>query len=144
MTNKSGKTNNQTLIVFDFDGTLVFEDGTHEDFDVIRQLIQNGFETSIASRNDKYHVEHELDQLEISDLFTYVMADFRPKSYQLKHILWLFSRKGIEFAIVIFVDDYLPNIERIKADLPDVICYQYGVDISSITSLLQLVEDTRV
>ena len=138
MTNKSGKTNRQTLIVFDFDGTLVFEDGTHEEFDIIRQLLQNGFETSIASRNDKYHVEHQLESLGIAELFTYVMADFRPKSYQLRHIIWLYSKQGIEFSNVIFVDDYLPNIERMKVDLPHVICYQYGVDIFSISSLLRL------
>ncbi len=140
MTNKSGKTNSQTLVVFDFDGTLVFEDGTHEEFDVIRQLLQNGFETSIASRNDKYHVEHQLESLGITKLFTYVMADFRPKSYQLRHIIWLYSKQGVEFSNVIFVDDYLPNIERIRVDLPNVTCYQYGVDIASIASLLQLLQ----
>lgn len=138
MTNESGKTNSQTLIVFDFDDTLVFGEGKHEDFDVIRQLIEMGSEISIASRNDKYNIEHRLDSLGITDLFTYVMADFRPKSYQLKHILWLYSKKGIEFTNVIFVDDHLPNIERVKVDLPDVACYQYGVDIASIASLLQL------
>ena len=141
MTSESGKTSSRTLIVFDFDGTLVFEDGTHEDFDVIRQLLQNGFEISIASRNDKYHVEQMLGQLEISDLFTFVMADFRPKSYQMKHILWLYSQRGIEFSNVIFVDDYLPNIERMKVDLPSIICYRYGVDISSISNLVQLVKE---
>lgn len=141
MTSGSGKTNSQTLIVFDFDGTLVFEDGTLEDFDVIRQLIQTGVETSIASRNDKYHVEQKLDQLEISDLFTFVMADFRPKSYQMKHILWLYLQRGTEFSNVVFVDDYLPNIEKMKVDLPHVTCYQYGVDIASISSLVQLAND---
>lgn len=136
MTQKSGKTSDQTLIVFDFDGTLVFEDGSHEDFDVIRQLVQKGFETAIASRNDKYEIELKLDQLEISDLFSFVLADFRPKSIQLKHILWLYSKKGITFSTIIFIDDYLPNIVRMKVDLPNVTCFQYGVDIPSISSLL--------
>jgi len=34
------------------------------------------------------------------------------------------------------VDDYLPNIERMRADLPEVNCIQYGVDINSISELL--------
>ena len=135
MTNKSGKINNQTLVVLDFDGTLVFEDGSHEDFDILRNLTKSRVITAIASRNDKYHLVRRLDELGISGLFTYVMADFRPKSYQMKHILWLFSKQKIEFSRIYFVDDYLPNIERMKKDLPEVHCFQYGKDISSIADL---------
>jgi len=136
MTNESGKMSRKRLIVFDFDETLVFEDGAHEDFDVLKKLSKAGIEICIASRNDKYSVEQRLASLGIEDLFTYVMADFRPKSYQLKHIIWLYSKREIEFSDIIFVDDYLPNIERMKNDLPNVICYQYGVDIASIAALL--------
>jgi len=136
MTKESGRMNNQTLVVLDFDGTLVFEDGSHEDFGILRELIKSGVETAIASRNDKYHLVRRLNELGISDLFTHVMADFRPKSYQMKHILWLFSKQNIEFSGVYFVDDYLPNIERMRNDLPEVHCLQYGKDLSTLSDLL--------
>ena len=136
MTNESGKMNSQTLVVLDFDGTLVFEDGSHEDFDLLRKLMKSGVETAIASRNDKYHLERRLDALGISELFTYVMADFRPKSYQMKHIIWLFQKQNKEFSRGYFVDDYLTNIERMRNDLPEVHCFQYGKDFSSLADFV--------
>lgn len=135
MTKESGRMNNRSLVVLDFDGTLVFEDGSHEDFGIVRELIKSGVETAIASRNDKYHLERQLVELGISDLFTHVMADFRPKSYQMKDILRLFSKQGIEFSRVYFVDDYFPNIERMRNDLPEIHSFQYGKDILSLTDL---------
>jgi len=138
MVTESGKTNN-VLVVFDFDGTLVFDDGSHEDFDVVRELLKLGVETAIASRNDKYHVQRQLTVLGISELFRYVMADFRPKSYQMKHILWLFSRRNVEFSRVYFVDDYTPNIDRMKSDLREVINLQYGKDIELLWNLIPIV-----
>ncbi len=132
-----------SLVVFDFDGTLVFDDGSHEDFDIIRKMIASGIETAISSRNDKYHLERRLAELGISDLFTHTMADFRPKSFQMKHILWLFSKQKIEFSKVYFVDDYLPNIERIRQDLPEVISFHYGEDISTLADLFDIVTSNQ-
>jgi len=138
MGRESGKTK-KTLIVFDFDGTLVFDDGSHEDFSILEKLHDSNIELAIASRNDKYQLDRSLKMLSIENIFTYSIADFRPKSYQVRHILMMYSKHGIEFSQVFFIDDYLPNIERMRNDLPSVHSMQYGEDISSFADILSLV-----
>jgi len=64
------------------------------------------------------------------------MADFRPKSIQLKHILWLYENIGCKFNRVLFVDDHLPNIERVRNDLPSIQCLQFGHEIHSLAELI--------
>ena len=137
MENTSGRTK-KTLVVFDFDGTLVFEDGSHEDFTLLEKLRHSNIDLAIASRNDAYHLDRSLKMLHLEKLFTYVMADFRPKSYQVRHILMIYSKQGIEFSTVFFIDDYLPNIERMRTDLPEIQSIQYGNDINSIADILSL------
>ncbi len=127
------------LIALDFDDTILYTDGRKEDFTFLSKLNQLGIEFCIASRNDRYHLENQLDQLEIRKHFRYVMADFRPKSIQLKHLLWLYEKKGCRFNRILFVDDYLPNIERVRKDLPHIHCLQFGHDIQSLSDLSEFV-----
>jgi len=47
---------NDKLVVFDFDGTLVHEDGRTENFSLLTDLKRKGVELTIASRNHWYHV----------------------------------------------------------------------------------------
>ncbi len=139
MKERCGKLTCEILIVLDFDDTLLHKDGRQEDYAILEKLQQLGAELCIASRNDRYHLENQLTQLNIQDYFRYVMADFRPKSYQVKHILWLYKQEDCEFGKVLFVDDYLPNIDRVRQDNPSVHCFQFGQDIHSLAELIELV-----
>lgn len=139
MVNKSGRTNKDVLVVLDFDGTLVFADGSHENFDLLKELHKSKIELAIASRNDRYHLDRSLSRLGLDNLFTYVMADFRAKSYQMRHILMLYSRRGVTFSKIIFIDDYPPNIERMRKDVPLVQSLLYGQDITSFTELSDII-----
>ncbi|MHA1926745.1 MAG: hypothetical protein ACW974_12580 [Candidatus Thorarchaeota archaeon] len=127
------------LIALDFDETILHSDGRTEDFSILPLLKKIGIEFCIASRNDRYHLENQLDQLEIRQYYRYIMADFRPKSIQLKHILWLYEKEGCQFNRVLFVDDYLPNIERVRKDLPFVHCLHFNNDIHSLSDLSEFV-----
>ncbi|MFW9913827.1 MAG: HAD family hydrolase [Candidatus Thorarchaeota archaeon] len=127
------------LIALDFDETILHTDGRNEDYAILPFLNQLGIELCIASRNDRYHLEIQLDQLGIRQYFRYVMADFRPKSIQMKHLLWLYEKERCRFNRVLFVDDYLPNIQRVREDLPFIHCLQFGHDIQSLSDLSEFV-----
>ena len=111
---------NNTLLIFDYDETLVNADGNHEDFSILKQLHDSGVELCIASRNDRYHLKNQLTALSISDFFTHTMADFRPKIYQIKHILWVYEQKGMSLENIFFIDDHEPNLERVRQELPKI------------------------
>jgi HAD superfamily phosphatase (TIGR01681 family) len=134
-----GKLTCKILIVLDFDDTLLHKDGRSEDFTILENLQQIGSELCIASRNDRYHLEKQLARLNVRDYFRYVMADFRPKSYQIRHILMLYKKENCEFQKIFFVDDYSPNIERVRQDIPCIHSYQYGKDIQRLSELIELV-----
>ena len=131
---------NKILIIFDYDETLVYSDGRHEDFASLEQLQDLGSELCIASRNDRYNMENQLSALSISDFFTFVMVDFRPKFYQIKHILWKYEQQGISFDTLYFVDDHEPNIKRVRKEIPEINCIHFGVDIQSINELVGIVQ----
>lgn len=114
-------------------------DGKEEDFSVLARLDQLGAELCIVSRNDRYHLENQLEILSIRKHFRFVMADFRPKSYQVKHLLWLYHKLGCQFSKILFVDDYHLNIQRVRKDFPEIFCYQFGLDIQSLEELTELV-----
>lgn len=127
------------LFIFDYDETLVHSDGEKEDLDVLDSLRRNDFELCLASRNDKYQIEEELRKNQIKNLFRFVMADFRPKHYQIRHILWLYEKEDTYFDEVFFIDDHSQNIDLVKADLPEIICIQFGIDIKELNGLLALI-----
>jgi predicted phosphatase len=133
-----GRLHCNILTVLDFDETLARANGGNEDFTVLTRLRQLGVELCVASRNDRYHLENQLRHLKIRSCFRYIMADFRPKSYQLKHLLWLYGKMGCQFKKVLFVDDFLPNIRQVRKDLPNVQCFQFGCDIHSLVDLIEL------
>ncbi len=120
------------LVVFDFDGTLVHENGRTENLSLLNDMKRKGIELAIASRNHKYQVIRELQRLGILVLFTSIMADFRPKSFQIRHILYDYKLSNRIFDYVYFVDDYQVNVERVIADLPEVTTIHFGKDVSSI------------
>jgi predicted enzyme involved in methoxymalonyl-ACP biosynthesis len=136
-----GPLKNKFLIIFDYDETLVYSDGKHEDFTILKQLQDLGADLCIASKNDKFYMENQLSAHSISDFFRYVMADFRPKVYQIKHILWNYERQGISFDRMFFIDDYEPNIESARSEFPEINCILFGSDIHSIDELLRIVQD---
>lgn len=131
------------LLVLDLDGTLVYRDGTHEDFKFINQLRNSGVRICMATRNDRYVAESRIDILGVRDQFDYVMSDFRPKSIQVRHILYNYRLEGVTFDRVIFVDDYEPNTLRMKRDMPDVETLRFGHDIRSLHELLGIIESTQ-
>ena len=114
------------LVVFDFDDTLVHSDGRKEDFSILSEIKDRGFRLAIASRNDTYHVEEQLVKLGIQHLFNYVMADFRPKVFQIREIVFKSRREGVEFQHIVFIDDYLPHLERVIRDEPDILTLHFG------------------
>ncbi|MHA1863241.1 MAG: hypothetical protein ACTSWA_05680 [Candidatus Thorarchaeota archaeon] len=120
------------LVVFDFDDTLVHSDGHTEDFSILSEIKKGGFHLAIASRNDTYHVEEQLSKLGIHHLFGYVMADFRPKVFQIREIIFESQKVGIEFQHIVFIDDYLPHIERIMRDEPGVITLHFGEAVKTL------------
>ncbi|MHA1927395.1 MAG: hypothetical protein ACTSV2_02320 [Candidatus Thorarchaeota archaeon] len=132
----------RVLIVFDFDRTLVHDDGQCENFEVLTALRKKDVELAIASRNDQYHLTQMLNSLGIYEKFRYIMADFRPKSIQLRHIVTLFADEGNHFDTIYFIDDYAPNIERMRLDEPEVKSFHFGVDLQSIDELLEVIADT--
>ncbi len=128
------------LIVFDFDGTLVHEDGRTENLSLLIDLRKKGSELAISSRNHSYHVLRELRQLNILDIFTFVMADFRPKSYQIRDILYRFKLTRKKFETVYFVDDYSVNIDSVQSDLPSVITLHFGKEVSSLEDVISRID----
>ena len=130
----------ETLIIFDFDGTLVHEDGRTENLSLLASLREEGYELAISSRNHSYHVRRELQKLKILDIFTLVMADFRPKSFQIRDILYRFKLTGKNFKTVYFIDDYSVNIKRVQSDLSFVITLQFGKDVSSLEDVISRIE----
>ena len=127
-----------TLFVFDYDGTLVHENDRTEHLDVLDDLKEHGFELAIASRNHMFYVERGLETHSIKDLFSFIMADFRPKSIQIRHILFEYEKRGISIEKVCFIDDHAPNIERVRKDLPEVQAYLFGSDIHSLSDLFTM------
>jgi len=130
----------ETLIIFDFDGTLVHEDGRTENLSLLASLREEGYELAISSRNHSYHVRRELQKLKILDILTLVMADFRPKSFQIRDILYRFKLTGKNFKTVYFIDDYSVNIKRVQSDLSFVITLQFGKDVSSLEDVISRIE----
>lgn len=128
------------LIIFDFDGTLFHEDGRTENLSLLSDLRGEGYELAISSRNHSYHVRRELQKLNIFDIFTFVIADFRPKSFQIRDILYRFKLTGKEFKTVYFIDDYSVNIERVQSDLSFVITLHFGKDASSLEDVISRIE----
>ncbi len=129
MKGESGKTIRPSLVVFDFDETLVNEDGETEANELLNSLRSNGVELAIASRNDNYQLLKQLLALNLRNHFKYIMADFRPKSFMIRHILWLYDIEDIHFDRVLFIDDYLPNVEEVKRSIPHIISLHFGEDI---------------
>ena len=133
-----GEMTKQTLVIFDLDGTLIHEDGGLEDFSVLSRLKNENCVLAIASRNDYFHAIEVLSKYDMIDYFEYIMADFRPKVYQVREIMNFARRDGIDFSDVVFIDDYLPNIQRIKFEEPLVIAYHFGDEICSLEELHEL------
>ncbi len=119
------------LVILDYDDTIIHRDGHTENLNLLCDFKKNEVEFSLASRNHHYHVVRGLQKLDILDIFTYIMADFRPKSYQVRHILSNYENEGFDFNKVYFVDDYLPNIERVRKDEPSVSTIHFGIEASS-------------
>lgn len=130
---------NRALVILDFDETLVQSEGQQEGFEILPNLKEMGVELCIASRNHRYVVEDALKLHSIRHLLTYVMADFRPKVFQIKHILNKYLLREVQFGRVLFVDDYLPNIHLVRRELPHIECFQFGVDLKHLTELSNLV-----
>ena len=127
------------LVVLDFDQTILRKGREDDVSSALLKLKGIGVELCIASRNDRYSLRQKLESLGIDRVFRYVMSDFRPKFYQMRHILWLYSGESIAFSQVFFVDDDLNNIQRMKDNIPNVKCYQIGVDLQGIEDLTAIV-----
>ncbi len=127
--------NKPLLVIFDLDETLIHSDDQHEDFTILSKMHDKGYILAIASRNDYYKVIEILHRFSIHDYFRYIMADFRPKVYQVREIVKLSHEDSIDFKHVIFIDDYLPNIQRINSDEPDVITYHFRTMDMTLTDL---------
>ncbi len=125
------------IVILDLDETLVRRDGSHDDLAALRTLREMGVELCLASRNDLYHAEDVLQSLQVRELFSLVMADFRPKWIQVRHILTHYETRGLSIGRVVFVDDYGPNVMEVRRHLPDVIALQYGVDIRELSEILE-------
>lgn len=135
----SGQSENDVLLILDLDGTLIHEDGTNEDFSILTLLRQRGVEICLASRNDLYHVYNVLDSLNIRELFTYVVADFRPKGCQVRHIVSKYRNEGMMFRRVLFVDDFEQNVVSVKSLVDNVECLLFGQDLQSMNDILELI-----
>ncbi|MFX0049681.1 MAG: HAD hydrolase family protein [Candidatus Hermodarchaeota archaeon] len=132
------------LIIFDFDDTLIHSDGSIENLGILKELKTLGVELCLATRNDLYYIEAKLEEYELTGLFTYIKADYRPKYYQIKHILYLYKKWNKFFNQIYFIDDYQPNIEQIQHHLPNVSCLVFGKDVKDISELINLVCDNRL
>jgi predicted phosphatase len=127
-----GRMSKQNLVIFDLDGTLVHSDGRVEDFSVLDKLADEMNILAIASRNDYYHVIEVLEEQKIIHNFRYIMADFRPKVFQIREIMKLALEDSIEISQIVFIDDFLPNLQRVGDDEPSVTTFQFGVQINSL------------
>ena len=121
-----------SLVIFDFDDTLVHSDGSTEDFSILSEIKKGGFDLAIASRNHTYHVMEQLMKLEIQHFFKYIMADFRPKVFQIREMIFESQKEGMEFQHIVFIDDHLPHIERIIQDEPDILTFHFGEEVKNL------------
>lgn len=114
-----------SLLILDFDDTLVTRDVPPTVLeqgvpDLLARLHKNGIFLAIASRNPPHVVEKGLKSLNLRRYFRIVMADYRPKQYQVKHIWYLLtSRSRHPIRTIVFLDDSLENcasVARLKKD----------------------------
>lgn len=125
----------KNLVILDFDNTLIHETDTNKNIETVRKIKNEGMELCLATRNDLFSIEDELYEYGLNNLFTLIMADFRPKNYQIRHILWIYEKKGKKFDNILFIDDYEPNIELVRRNVPDVKSLIYGKDIRNLEDL---------
>ncbi len=108
------------LFILDFDDTLVTRTSPrtfieHDAPNLLETLIHHDVHLCIASRNPPYIVIQALKDLKVLNFFTKIIADYRPKKYQVMHAWYeLRSKKRTHVKTIVFLDDHADNCLNVK------------------------------
>jgi len=128
------------LVIFDLDETLLSSEGSELGVkELLEKLHQKGVTMAIASRNDFYVAVRKLETAGIKQYFARIAADFRPKGYQVRDLLRLFTSHNQRFDTVLFVDDTPSNIQSVSTMVPGVECVLVGERGEGIGDLEKIV-----
>jgi HAD superfamily phosphatase (TIGR01681 family) len=108
------KIKSKIVLILDLDETLITRDPPRALLEkcvpnLLRLCDDKGIILAIASRNKPYVVNDVLSQFDFDHFFYKVVADFRPKNYQVKEIIYHLRKNKVIPEILIFVDDYRKN-----------------------------------
>ena len=130
----------KTLVIFDLDETLIMSNkDDHDVHEILGKLLEKGVTMAVASRNDEYVALRRLEKENIVGFFDMIVADFRPKTFQVRDIVHSLAEKGAQFDRIMFVDDSESNIQDVRKRVPSVECYHFGKDITSLGDLEEIV-----
>ncbi len=129
------------LLIFDLDETLISNNGIDQEVKAILcTLASKNVEMAIASRNDQYVALDKLCENGIREYFSFVVADFRPKGFQVRDILNKYVKKNIKFGRIFFIDDAEHNVADVKKRVPEVQCLLFGHDIANLGEIIERME----
>jgi len=109
----------KTLVILDFDDTLIANNAKRDiiESDIISKIQKlRKLECSfyISSRNPTYLVKAILVEHKIDDLFTEIIADYRPKKYHILNILMDLNKESKKPELILFIDDHIENCKSVK------------------------------
>lgn len=109
---------------------------------LLKTLKDQGILISLVSLNDQEpnRVIECLEIFELNQYFIYPQVNWNDKGQNIKKILELLQKnndKKINCNEVIFVDDHLSNINKVKAACPGINALHIGSDISKVTELIK-------
>jgi len=156
------------LVVFDADGTLwehsdisslsphfsKIDENTLIDRDgieirlfpdvrrLLNELTARGIVVSMASWNKPEPVFEALRKLDILHYFTHPKVEFHPNKHEMmKGLLTGLEAEGtaVKPEEILYIDDQMSHIEKIRKDIGAVNFLQFGVDITTIIDVLKFV-----
>ena len=114
------KIKSKIVLILDLDETLITRDHPRSLLEkgipkLLDRCDEKGIILAIASRNKPYVVNDVLSQFDFGHVFYKVVADFRPKNYQVKEIIFHLRKNQIIPERLIFVDDYPKNCNLVAS-----------------------------
>lgn len=97
---------------------------------LLERVRDGGAHLVLCTRNPPWAAEAALGPLGVPDPFEAILADYRARDYQLKHVLLRLRKAGVVPEVVVFVDDAAENCRRVASLREElafplyVVCYE--------------------
>ncbi len=111
--------------------------------DFLNYVKNRGILLAVASWNIREFVIEALEKLELDKYFDYIVVEFHPnKELMVDKILKYFNSLGVGVheGEVLFVDDNIDMIRKVKKLFPQMIIIHYGVDVKNFYELIRFLE----